>query len=457
MKKYPLQEKVRRMLSGGLAAVFVAVAFTGCSIPSMIGSVDTMLVPPRLTDDQNDIYDALTAHLSGDGMHLVYPQKGENLSAFILCNLDHDLSNEAVVFYQLATSSTAAVPITMAVLDMVSESWQVVSETTLEGSAVEDVTLLSVDGVQMLAVGLSYAGENGSSLLDIFSLQGGEMQLVSSKAYQAKALGDLTGSGSDDLLLIYTQEDSEGQTGVQAGLFQWDSSYSEDGFQLAGSCDVNPEMTRYQQLSVSTDAEGAKLYLDGYRGNFMITEVLSCTVRDGTVQLLNRTWTQGASPDYPQRASLVSMDGDGDGTIEVPGQTILPGYTEEDEEILYLTQWYRQVGRRFVPDYAAYVNSLLNYQFIFPESWVGNVSAYRNNSRNEITFIEWNENTEEDILSLFSLRAVNSAGWRAGKISSEYQMVASRGQIVFLARVFDTDSEYALTLEEIRQQFCDLG
>ncbi len=464
MSKHRYRGKIGRILCSGMMSVLAAVAFAGCSIPQIIGSVDTMLTPPRLTDDQNDIYAALTSHLPGDGMHLVYPQKGDNLSAFILCNLDRDSGNEAVVFYQLATSSTVAVPISMAVLDMVSGNWQVMSETPLEGSAVEDVTLLSVNGTPVLAVGLSYAGENGSSLLDIFSFQDNEMQLVSSKAYQAKAFGDLTRNGSDDLLLIYTQEDSEGQADVQAGLFQWDDevpvSSTEDGFQLAGSCDINPEMTRYQQLSVSFGTDETKLYLDGYRGSVMITEVLSCIAREDTVQLINRTWKEGQATDYPQRASLISMDADGDGTIDIPGQTMLPGYSDEDDDILYLTQWYHHDGRRFVPYYAAYVNSLLNYQFIFPESWPGNVSAYRESYRNEVTFYKWdgdNTGSGKSDTALFSLRAVNSADWRAGRISSEYQLVASRGQIVFLARVYDTDSAYALTIEEIRQQFCDLG
>lgn len=452
------RQRLRRIGSFLTAAAF-SLTLTGCSVPRIIGSVDTLLTPPRLTDDQNDIYDALSAHLSGDSMHLVYPQKGENLSAFIFCNLDADPSDEAVVFYQQTTSSTAAAPISMAVLDLVTGSWQVVSETELEGSAVEDVTLLSADGAQLLAVGLSYAGENGSSLLDIFSLQGDGMQRISSKAYQAKALGDLTGEGNDDLLLIYTQEDSEGLAEVQAGLFRWDLSAgdSADPYLLVGNCKVNPEMTRYQQLSVTAESDGSTLYLDGYRGNMMITEVLSCTMCGGEIQLINRTWSEGTITDYPQRLSLTSMDADGDGVIEIPGQTMLPGYTEEDAEILYLTQWYHRGGRRFVPQYAAYVNSLLNYQFIFPEDWVDHVSAYRDSSRNEVIFYEWKKGGAPADSALFTLRAVSTSDWRAGKVSSEYQLVASRGQIVFLARAADSGSKYALTIEEIRQQFCDLG
>jgi hypothetical protein len=443
-------KQIGRRVCCGILAAAAAVLLGGCSIPRVIGSVDTMLAPPRLTDDQNDIYDALTAYLSDGEMHLVYPQKGDNLSAFILCNLDADESDEAVVFYQSASTS-AAVPISMAVLDQLSGGWQVVSETELEGSGVEDVTLLSADGQTLLAVGLSYAGENGSSLLDIFVLRDNTMQMLSSRAYQTKAIADLTGDGSEDLLLIYTQEDEEGQSDVTAGLFQWES----DSFVQTGSCGINPEMTRYQQMSVASAAEGSKLYLDGYRGSTMITEVLSCVVREDGVQLSNTTWREETV--YPQRASLVSMDADGDGVIEIPGQSMLPGFSEEDSEILYLTQWYRHNGRRFIPYYAAYVSSQLNYQFVFPDEWVGKISAYRVAGRNEVTFYRWEEGGVPADTALFSLRAVSSSDWLAGHISSDYQLVANRGQIVFLARSLDTESAEALTIEEIRERFRELG
>ena len=157
--------------------------------------------PPRLTDDQNDIYDALTSYLSGKKMHLVYPQKGEYLSAFIQRDLDGDQLDEAVVFYQLSASTSAA-PINMAIMGHQDGKWTVVSDIQLDGSGVEDFTVVEGNGKTMMAVGLSYAGESGSSLLQIFRLDGQELQLVFSRTYLAKTICDLTGDGENELLLV---------------------------------------------------------------------------------------------------------------------------------------------------------------------------------------------------------------------------------------------------------------
>ena len=62
----------------------------------------------------------------------------------------------------------------------------------------------------MMAVGLSYAGESGSSLLQVFRLYGKELRLVFSRTYLAKTIGDLTGDGKNEFLLVYPHESSEG-------------------------------------------------------------------------------------------------------------------------------------------------------------------------------------------------------------------------------------------------------
>ena len=66
----------RRFLAGItvlLTFLLTAVLLSGCQSP-LPGGVDTLLRPPRLTNDQNGLYNALTSYLSGREMHLVYPQ-----------------------------------------------------------------------------------------------------------------------------------------------------------------------------------------------------------------------------------------------------------------------------------------------------------------------------------------------------------------------------------------------
>ena len=96
----------------------VALLLSGCEgspvgsmVEEMTGGVEGLLSPPRFSEEQDAVYAALSAHLSGS-MRLCYPQEGENLSAFTLCELDGSPGGEAVVFYE-PTSASAASPVQM--------------------------------------------------------------------------------------------------------------------------------------------------------------------------------------------------------------------------------------------------------------------------------------------------------------------------------------------------------
>ena len=73
-----------------------AAALTGCSFGA---SIDTLMSPPKLSMEQEQIYSALTAAV-GNNISLKYPKSGKYLSAFIIEDIDGDGGNEALVFYE---------------------------------------------------------------------------------------------------------------------------------------------------------------------------------------------------------------------------------------------------------------------------------------------------------------------------------------------------------------------
>ena len=72
------------------------LCFSGCSIGI---NVDTMLTPPKLSGEQEQIYQALE-DAAGTGIRLKYPKSGSYLSAFIIADIDADDSDDAIVFYE---------------------------------------------------------------------------------------------------------------------------------------------------------------------------------------------------------------------------------------------------------------------------------------------------------------------------------------------------------------------
>ena len=60
---------------------------SGCNV--WTGGVDTLLSPPKLSKQQQEIYQALTNSIDTK-ISLKYPKSGDYLSAFIVANFDDE-------------------------------------------------------------------------------------------------------------------------------------------------------------------------------------------------------------------------------------------------------------------------------------------------------------------------------------------------------------------------------
>ena len=97
--------KILRMTAGLMASVCLIAVLCGCSGSFSAGE---LLASPRLTDEQNEIYNALTA--SAGRVDLRYPHTGEYRSAFVIHNIDGEPTDEAIVFYEQSKSEAAKEP-----------------------------------------------------------------------------------------------------------------------------------------------------------------------------------------------------------------------------------------------------------------------------------------------------------------------------------------------------------
>ena len=100
-------KKIRIILS-----LLPFAVLTGCSFGA---SIDTLMAPPKLSVEQEQIFAALTK-AEGSAISLKYPKSGKYLSAFIIEDLDGDGGNEelqwtrtsfALIFSMKKTASGA--------------------------------------------------------------------------------------------------------------------------------------------------------------------------------------------------------------------------------------------------------------------------------------------------------------------------------------------------------------
>lgn len=433
----------KRWLSGILAVMLV---FSGCTYGG--GNVDGLLRPPRLSDEQNDIWLALKKDSQGDSIKLVYPQRGENRSAILLTNLDDEPGDEAVVFFQPATASSAAAPIRMKVLDKLDGEWESMYDLVLDGTQIEDVSILNVGtGVPLLAIGLNFVGD-GSHLLRVMQFDGKILNTVFSQNYQAKGFYDLDGDGKDDIFLV---ENPESEVKTWAKLY----SYENGRFLTSGSALVNPEITRYTNILKGYMAQGEEaVYLDGYKGSeLMTTEILSFDRDKG--QLINWTYDGQVPKKYPvDRVPLATCyDLSNDGVIEVPGIRPLPGYAESSTSPLYLTDWYHFADGQYERIQSSFVNSPLGYMLTFPENWIGKVSAQKTTQENEVLFYEYHMGQDPLSSALLYLKVATRSEWVSEKVSNDYELIDTRGQIVYLAKIPDSDSALKISIPQVKEYF----
>ena len=112
-------------------------ALSGCSFGA---SIDTLMAPPKLSVEQEQIYNALTS-TTGSAISLKYPKSGKYLSAFIIEDIDGDGSNEAVVFYERNVHSVDENPLRINILDKENGKWTSTYDQPAEGSEIEQVII----------------------------------------------------------------------------------------------------------------------------------------------------------------------------------------------------------------------------------------------------------------------------------------------------------------------------
>ena len=119
------------------AAALVVMLLSGCTFGT---SIDTLMAPPKLSLEQEQIYNALT-DAAGSSISLKYPKSGKYLSAFIVEDIDGDGGREAVVFYEKNSLAAPENTLRINILDSENGKWRSVYDTPADGSEIERVMI----------------------------------------------------------------------------------------------------------------------------------------------------------------------------------------------------------------------------------------------------------------------------------------------------------------------------
>ena len=457
-----------------IAALLAAALSLLCSSCSGFNlRAEDLMRPPKLTEEQTAIENALKSSAISGNITYKYPQSGDYRSAFVFHDIDGDGQEEALVFYAAPDLSDYA---RVSLLDNLNGSWVAVQEMPGSEQDVEFISFGSITrpGRQDIVIGWGSPDQEGGQL-GVYAYRGGELVELYSSSYHSYLLEDLSEDGLDDLFLLERNGDTS-----SLNLVSW------DGYQL----DRTSRVTLSQRISqipgmtagMLSNADTQKgLFLDELLNDgSLATEVF--TIEDGELygvitydmpsdQVLleeARAQAEGVSPsagvalqsptlyDLTLRINTSSRDqtpfplcGDvnGDGIVEIPTNLRLPGYSDAEEGTwLYLTEYNQLKGRSLNRIYAAAVNREAGYQVVFPEEWIGRVSVVNRLEDNEWRFVEFSN-------SLAQSRELD-------KFLGDYQVFAERGMFTFYGYVPqqvqaapEEEERLEISLEELRELF----
>lgn len=430
-----------------LLASAVAALTSGCTvIPADISELET---PPKLSADQQAIVKALEAHI-GDKPNFKFPLEGDYRSAFIMKDLDHDGTTNVIAFYSASGSSASSPHI--AVLDKVGDSWQATCDISSEGNEIDSIEFgdFNGDGHDDMAVGWRTFNSTDLTLI-VYTRTGKAFTKTKLGTFTKMKTLDMDGNGKTDILLFKLDSDIKQ---AAARLI----SFRNGKLTAVSSSPLDSTVTSYSGVYITKLKGGDNAVLiDGVKSeNKFITEIIG--YKNG--QLI--------SPLYDNDKHTVNStmrfvdyrctDIDKDGYVEVPMPVELPYVRNKDDtNKVWLVRWniFDSASNTWTPKLSCLMNYNEGYYFKYPKKWDSNVTVSRQDGDSTWVFCEWDAKNNKYGKTLFSINVYSESIWNTISVNEPIYKIAEKNGTVYAVK-FDqhkSDSEYALTLDEISSNF----
>ena len=434
-----------------LGACLLTGLLTSCSMVPAANTED-LLEPPKLSPDQSALAEALERGLGTDDFTLKYPTSGENRSAYILCNLDDESSNEAVVFYQVTGSDT----IRMNILDQNDQGkWESVYDMAGAGDDVYTVDLAPISTLDRNNLIISWKDRGRTELdIEIYSYEEGTLSNLFSGTGDRLYFMDVNEDGYSEMVLLgwASSRDPSIQLVRRAGsrVIARDETILSNraidfsGLTLGKTLDGDTAIYVDELISSSSAATDI-VVLNGYNMEVVTAVDEEELEEEDFVSLYDQT---------VRPAELTCQDYNDDGIIDIPISTLMPGYSSSDEdENIYRIDYQNLYDGELLPAYSVVSNREMGYIFMMPDSWVDEVTVRRVTETNEWQFVVYNGDLNSSGTVLLSLKVSSHQDYQDKFSTGVYFTLATKGIFEYTASIPTTDHELSITESEVRSRF----
>ncbi|MBQ5332016.1 MAG: hypothetical protein J6K92_01955 [Oscillospiraceae bacterium] len=422
----------------GLCAA-VCILTGGCAVDS---SIDSLLSPPMISEEQQEIYSALI-EAAGEDISLVYPRSGAYRSAFVFPDLDMDGEKEAVVFYGSLNGKDSSVRVN--ILDKIDGKWRSVYDHAGGGTTVEQVFFTDLGGTGRLRMAIGYGYMTPTEkTLKIYCLDDGVLETEYTGSYYKTLTLDLDNNGGQDIVMVNCNNENH---------FASLSLVTDrgEGAECVSTVDMDPATVDIPSVIGGYIGNGTPaVFADGLLGSGNLsTEIIYCV----NGELRNPARIDGS--ELPVRTvrptGLYSRDIDGDGIIEIPEREAFPGYKDR-QDAQYITNWNVFENYSMVKKYSSLTDPYSGYAFMIPVRWEGRVTVKNDGTTGEKVFYKYNGSLAESRLELMRIMVCSKEDSEKYLLLG-YTAVAGTDNAVYMVRFGDTEDNLLLTTAEVSNNF----
>ncbi len=444
-----------------LLSLWLLLALSGCSITGLDSR--SLMAPPKTNADQQAIYALLRG--SRSDLTFVYPRGGEYRSAIIMQDFTGDGVKDAIGFYALEDSGGVAVQF----LVKADGEWHtdaVFSNTALQ---VDRVCFgdLTGDGVSDIVIGWGSTGGATGRTASVTMYHydgGGSMQESPMSTYGEMILTDMDSDGVCEIFTVnkFLPAEAEGDASypAQASLYRWTGS----SMAVTAVTDADNSIASYSSISFGLLGEDlAGVALDGAKADGSMTTQLFIMENGYLLNVPRKVNTEEYSNPFsrPSGASFLCRDINGDGILEIPSVSLLPGIPDATvpDSTSYLVTWNAfEPGGSFSPVTRGLTNLAEGYWFSLPWALNGQITAVNDPERRSVTYTQVvgpGEDGSPQFLSqpLFSIRVFTRTAWESMGESGGYELLDSQEDSFYGILVRTQEESMALSIERIKKSF----
>lgn len=429
-----------RLAAAASAVCVLCMGLSGCGFGM---SVENLLSPPILSEEQESVYEALKKGTEDD-ITLVYPRTGSYRSAYVFNDLDGDGGNEAVVFYERNNDDKGSVRVNILDTDE-NGQWRSVYDHAGAGTSIDQVffTDLGGTGRVRMAIGYGYITPTEKTL-KVYSFNNGILETEYSESYYKTVCMDMDRDGGEDIAVINCNNENHGAS-VSLVTDEGEGAVRTSYVRLSENTADMPSVVG-GMIGSSTPA----LFIDGLLGSGRLsTEIIYCM----NGRLRNPAGLSGS--DLAQRTTrekgLYCRDVDNDGIVEIPESEPFPGYREGGDAV-YMTNWNVYENYSVVKKYSSLTEPELGFSFMLPVRWEGLVTVKNDSITGEKVFYKYNTGLSDSRLELMRILVCDSET-AAEKSLEGYVAAAASDTRVYMVRFGDTEDNLLLTMAEVNNNF----